>query len=377
MPGFGVRVYPSGRRAFVISYRAGGGKKLMVIESCDRMTLAAARKQAKKEFARLADGKDPLKEKEAARRGRTLGDLLDYFLENHVDAQGLKTAANIRRRLERNIPASWKSKDVNSIEGWQIEDLHKKLRKKGLYEANRTLEHFKTMFRHAPRWNFRDPAKGDPTEGIKKFKERKRKRWARPEEVKAIAKAIDRESNIYIRAAIWLYLLTAVRKSELLEARRDKVDWTRAELTLDDTKSGEEQFVPLNAPALAIMQALPAISKNPYLLPSTKKQGGHLVNIDKPWGRIRKAAGVEDIRLHDLRRTVGSWMSQSGVDLNHIKSALRHSNISTTLIYTELGADPAREAMEEHGKRVLAAAGRQGPVGVVAQFTQGARGDRE
>ena len=75
--------------------------------------------------------------------------------------------------------------------------------------------------------------------------------------------------------------------------------------------------------------------------------------------RIRTTAGVNDVRLHDLRRTVGSWMSQSKVDLNTIKEALRHSSIATTLTYARLGADPAREAIEEHGRRILAAAGKE------------------
>jgi site-specific recombinase XerD len=71
------------------------------------------------------------------------------------------------------------------------------------------------------------------------------------------------------------------------------------------------------------------------------------------------------LRLHDLRRTVGSWLSQDGVDLNRVRDALRHANISTTLTYAKLGEDPVREAMERHGQRILEAAGKRGPVAVV------------
>ena len=128
------------------------------------------------------------------------------------------------------------------------------------------------------------------------------------------------------------------------------------------------------------------------------KEGAHLVNIDKAWRRVRGAAtirlwatsknkrvsalmghltrtlgrapsyaeclagagdvvdlptGLVDLRLHDLRRTVGSWLSQSGVDLNVVKDAMRHANLATTLIYAQLGADPAREALEQHGRKVM------------------------
>ena len=168
-------------------------------------------------------------------------------------------------------------------------------------------------------------------------------------------------------------------------------------MRLPDTKSGEPQNVPLSAAAQAILRALPVMSGNPYIFPGEKK-GAHLVNIDKAWRRVRKAAtvrlwaaskdkrisallghltqtlgrapshaeclagagdvvdlpiGLVDLRLHDLRRTVGSWLSQSGVDLNVVKNAMRHANLATTLIYAQLGADPAREALEQHGRKVM------------------------
>jgi integrase len=146
------------------------------------------------------------------------------------------------------------------------------------------------------------------------------------------------------------------------------VDWDQRLIKLSDTKSGEEQFATISAPAIVLLQAIPRQHMNPYILPGAKK-GQHLVNISKPWGRVRKSAGAEDVRLHDLRRTVGSWMSQAKVDLNTIKEALRHASISTTLTYARLGADPAREAMEEHGKRVLAIAGKKDAAGVLGDTT--------
>ena len=111
----------------------------------------------------------------------------------------------------------------------------------------------------------------NPAEGVKKFKERSRKRWAKPEELPALAKAIDVEPNIYTRALIWLYLLSAARKTEVLSAQRYHVGWRRGQIRLPNTKSGEEQSLTLSAPALAILQALPAMEKNPYLFPGAKK----------------------------------------------------------------------------------------------------------
>ncbi len=412
VPGFGVRVYPSGHKAYVLSYRVKGRKRLEVLGSCQVLTLDQAREKAKKDLVKAGDHIDPLEEKRSAGRGKTFGDLIGDFMTRHVEAQGLKTARDIRKRLDRNIPASWKSRHADAIEAWEIEALHQRIGKADgkPYEANRTLELLRVMFRHASRWKYLAPAAPNPTDGIAKFKQRERKRWARPEEVRAIIAALDDEPNIFVRALIWLYLLTGVRKSELRQARWNDIDWTRGMLRLSETKAGQEQEVALSAPALAIIQALPRLEGNPYLFPGAKK-GRHFVNIDKRWHRIRSRAtvmllserddpqvagliarlteqlgrtptieeaqatavrqglalptGVMDLRLHDIRRSVGSWLTQDGVDLNVVKTALRHSKIGTTLIYARLGSDAAREAMEAHGQRILEAAGKRGPVEVV------------
>ncbi len=219
------------------------------------------------------------------------------------------------------------------------------------------------MFRLAKGWGFIELTAGNPAEGIERFKERKRKRWLKPEELPALAKAIDAEGNIYVRAVLWLYMLTGARKAELLGAKWEDVDWERGQLRLPETKAGEEQAVSLSAPALAILQALPRQEGNPYIIPGGKK-GHHLVNLDKPWRQIRTAASLEDVRLHDLRRTVGSWLTQDGVDLNRIKEALRHADISTTLTYSRLHEDAAKPVMEEHGLRILEASCKHRPAAV-------------
>ncbi len=369
LPGFGVRIYPSGEKAFLISYRVRNRKRMMVLGTYGKMTLDQARTRARKLFVKIADGIDPLEEKRTAGKGRTLGDLIDDFMSKHVEKQGLKTGHAMKMRLDRNVPATWRSRHADAISGWEIEELHERIGKTRPYEANRLLEILRKMYRLAPRWGYLDPSSANPAEGIDKFREQKRKRWVKPEELPALAQAIDQEPNVYIRAALWLYLMTGMRKSELLGARRENVDWGRGRLRLPDTKSGEEQHVTLSGPALGILQAIPPLPDNPHLFPGAKP-GQHLVNISKAWTRIRKVAGVEDVRLHDLRRTTGSWMTQAGVDLNVIKDALRHANLSTTLTYARLGEDVAREPMEEHGRRILEAAGRRAPAEVLGPVSK-------
>ena len=361
-PNFGLRIYPTGRKSFVVSYRFQGRKRMAVLGDFGELTLTQARTRARKVFVQVGDGKDPLEEKRRAAQGKTFGDLIETYIERHAKVHKRTWEAD-QRRLRLHIPAAWKGRKASSITRDEIAEVHNRFGLRAPYEANRLLEVLRKMLKLAKIWGFIDEAAPNPAEGIQRFKEKKRKRWVHHDELPRLAEAIDTEPNVYVRAAIWLFLLTGVRRAELLEARWEHVDWDRGTLTLPETKSGEEQQVTLSAASLAILQSIPQLNGNPYILPGAKP-GRHLVNIDKPWRRIRSAAEIEDVRLHDLRRTFGSWLSQAGVDLNLIKGALRHANISTTLIYARLGEDTARQAVEEHGQRILEAAGRRGPRGV-------------
>ena len=353
--GFAVRVYPSGEKAFVISYRVNGRKRLMRIGRCSTMTIFQARERVKKYDVAVSDGEDPLEDRQRKRTAGTFRDLVDAYIEDRRARKG-KTWPEAKQRLDRHIPSSWWNRPAGSIYASDITVLHTRIGKSAPYMANRVLETVRAMYRSAPKWGF--SVDENPTKDIEKFKEVKRKRFVTKEEFPALAQAIDSEPNIYIRSVLWLYLLTGARKNELLQARWNQVDWDRRILNLPNTKSGEAQTIALSKPAIAILQSTPQEAGNQYIFPGRRK-GKHLINVNVAWDRIRKAAKVKDVRIHDLRRTVGSWLSSDSVDLNQIKEALRHASISTTMTYARLGEDPAREAMESHGRRVMEVAGRQ------------------
>lgn len=413
MPGFGVRVYPTGKKAFVLSYRSGGRKQLMVLGRCEEFeTVEDARSVARRNIEIVRKGESPLEAKRKASQGKTLGDLIDRYIE---DAKGhKKTWRKDEYRLNRHVPQSWRKRDARSITALGIDGLLRPIGARTPYEHNRLLEILRRMFKLGKRlaWGHLEPLDPNPAAEIDKLPEKKRRRYIREvDELPFLAKAIDGEQSVYIRAVFWVYLLTGLRKRELLDAKRSDIDWTAGKLRLPDTKSGEPQEATLSGAALAILQSLPRMEGNPYLFPSpqsTKNDPKPLNNIDKAWKRILESARVQawavyqdnpqvpalverlkekldrlptadevrvaaafdlppafvDLRIHDLRRSVGSWLTQDGTDLNVIKEGLRHANISTTLTYARLGRDAAREAFEAHGKRILAAAGKSAPVDV-------------
>jgi integrase len=232
------------------------------------------------------------------------------------------------------------------------------------------------MFELGRHWGFVPENATNPARGIDKFKEHKRDRWVTPEELPRLAAAITQDPNLYVRAAVWLYLLTGVRKTELLKARWEDVNFVRCELRLLETKAGRTHYIPLSPPALALLRALPRQEGNPYLLPGAKS-GHHLVNIAKSWRRVRKVAGVEDVRLHDLRRTVGSWLAQAGNSLPLIGRVLNHTDPKTTAVYARLGDDPARKALADHAQRIAAIAGEWFPTGDVPALPAPTQGSEE
>ena len=363
LPGFGIRIYPTDRKSFVLTYRAKGRKHIMTVGHFGILTLNQARDNAKEMLVRVNQGGNPLHDRKKAGQGKTVNDLCEAYLERYARLHK-KTWRDDYRRIHAHILPIWKGIPVNAIKREDVAVLHNKIGQNTPYEANRTLALLSKMFDLAIRWGFLPETSPNPARRIDKFKEKKRDRWVTPTELPKLTKVIDQEPNIYIRNALWLYLLTGVRKSELLNAKWDDVDFNRKELRLSNTKSGKVHYVPLSPSAVALIESNPRTGDNPYLFPGAIK-GRPLVNISKSWLRIRHKAGVPDIRIHDLRRTVGSWLAQSGSSLHLIGKILNHSNVSTTQVYARLSEDNSRKALEAHAEKILGIAGKKETAKVV------------
>lgn len=411
LTGFGLRVYPSEKKSFVISYRANGRKRIMTIARYGRKTLEQARSLAKVKLGAVEGGADPLEEKQRKAKGETVRDLCAAYMELYAK-EHKKEASWIddERRIKRDILPAWGNIKAVNIKHSDVAALHRKIGKNSPYSANRLAALVSKMFSLARKWGFVEADSVNPARDIEHYKEEKRDRWVTPEELPFVMEAVNEESNDYARRGLWLYLLTGLRKNELLTAKWEYVDWTRKELRLPDTKSGKVHYLPLSEAAISMLEDVPRIKNNPYILPGLK-ESSHLVNIDKPWQRTRAKAtvkiwaayegtkdliselrekldreptirevqdaadfdlstGVLDVRLHDLRRTVGSWLAQSGNSLHLIGRVLNHSNQSTTAIYARFGQDQVREALEQHGKKIMGIAG-QKPFAKVVKLNRG------
>jgi integrase len=351
LPGFGVRVFPTGAKSFVLDYRtAEGRKRLLTLGKYGVITPHQARELARKALLEAKTGTDPLEARQEARRGDTVRDFAAVYMERHAKKHK-KSWGEDHRRIEKYIGPALGPRKVSEVTRADVARLHGRIGDAHPYEANRVLALVAVMFSKALEWGYLPETAANPAQRIQPFKEKSRDRWVTPTELPRLVEAIAAEPSPYIRAAVKLYLLTGLRRSELLGLRWKDVDLARRELRLEDTKAGRSHTVPLSAAAVDVLGELPRELGNAYLFPGNVP-GRPLVNIAKSWRRVRRRAGLEDVRLHDLRRTVGSWLATSGASLPVIGKVLNHSNASTTQIYARLAEDAARIALEEHGERI-------------------------
>ena len=177
---------------------------------------------------------------------------------------------------------------------------------------------------------------------------------ARPN-AKHAAKLLNRRRKLdpHAVAAVRLLVLTGARLREILDAKWEHVDFERGVINLQDSKTGAKPIY-LSAAALAILAALPRIEHNPYVIPGGKA-GAPRSDLKKPWAAVTKAAGLDGLRIHDLRHSFASVGAGASMGLPIIGKLLGHSQPATTARYAHLDADPMRRAVETIGATIGAA----------------------
>ena len=225
--------------------------------------------------------------------------------------------------------------------------------------ANRCLALLSKMFNLAELWGLR-PDNSNPVRHVEKYPESRKERFLSAEEFDRLAKVLEKlemgdRENPFVIAAIRLLIFTGARLSEVLTLRWEFVNLEHRALWLPDSKTGRKTIY-LSSPALTVLERLPRISGNSYVI-AGKRDGGYLVNLQKPWGRIRKLARLEETRIHDLRHSFASIAAGSGMSLPVIGKLLGHTKSVTTERYSHLAADPLKAANEEVGQRLAALLG--------------------
>ncbi len=350
-PGFGLRITPKGSKYFIFQYRVKRRTRLHTIGQFPTLSVQKARAKASEFAADLElHGTDPHEKRAAEKLEISFSTFCTEYLERHAVVHK-KSWKKDKSRLERLAIPAWKSRTLKGIKRSDVEELHRRIGLNTPYESNRLLEVLSKMFELARDWGYIEESALNPAKRIQPFPEAKRERWVSVEELPRLVDAISKEPNEYIRNALQLFLLIPVRKNELLRAKWEHIDWSQKELLVPDNKSGKPYHIPLSEEAMMVLRRMSPAEGNPYIFPG-RRIGHHLVNIEKNWRRIRSEAGLEEVRLHDLRRTVGAWLAEHGTSLLIIQKAFNHASSSTTQIYARLSENPVRDALDSHGERI-------------------------
>ena len=358
LPGFGVRVMPSGKRFFLVQYRRHGRTRRVTIGQFGIVTAELARREAtiKLGSVRGANG-DPAALRDAERQSATMKELGERFLTQYVPTRCKpSTQAEYRRSVELFLDPLFAKQRVRSVTTADVAEMHGSLSHIP-YQANRTLGVLSKMMNLAETWGIRDKHT-NPCERIERYPERKRERFLSPKELQRLGQALtaaevcETESK-YAVAAFRILLLTGCRLSEIQMLEWRHVDLNGKELRLSDSKTGAKT-VHLGEAAVALLGALPRVTGNPYVIVG-KKEKTHLTDLQHPWRRIREAAELSDVRIHDLRHTFAWGGLLVGEGLAMIGKLLGHTQVQTTARYAHLAADPIKQAATKISDRLALA----------------------
>ena len=352
LPGFALRV-TKGRKSFVLEKRIRGRMRRLTIGPYGPLTVDQARKLAATHVGAIAQGTDPAHIRQDRLHAPTFGDLAAQYLERHAPR---KRSGRDDRGMLRTHLAIFRTRKLTDLSRNDVARLHATVGATAPYRANRLVALLRKMFNLARDWGLY--AGENPATRIQFFREESRDRFVQPEELPRLFQAIAEEPNSSVRAVLLTALLTGARRAEVLTMRWGEISLTRAEWRIPQTKVGRPHLLPLPHVLVTLLRSLPRMDGVSYVFPG-QDGTGPLQNMKRAWDRIRTKAGIQDVRFHDLRRTVGSWLAGSGESLSLIGKVLNHHDVSTTAIYARLNLDPVRQALERQATKMLEAAAPQ------------------
>ncbi|MFT6510802.1 MAG: integrase [Parvibaculaceae bacterium] len=387
-----IRITATGQKTFQLYQKYQGRPVRVTLGTFPDMTIERARSEATKAKGDLAGGTNPNVAKNQLRKEITLRELFDLYMERYSRIE--KKSWKYDEREINKFVSHWFNRKISDISKYEIITLHLKIKEEnGLYQANRMLERLRSMYNKSIEWGWEGT---NPTQGIKKFREATRDRFVQPNEMPLLLAAMAEETNEAARDYLYISLFTGARKSNVLKMRWDQIDWHTNTWRIPDTKSGEPVLLPLSSYAVELLEArLKEQSGQPWVFHSKTSKDGHLTDPNKAWTRIKQKAtlalwaqdeqlaaiikeqkaslpdetyvgllhkrikhhadlrgislptGLMDIRLHDIRRTFGSYQAMAGASLPVIGKSLGHKSQQATQIYARLHTDPVRASIDQ------------------------------
>jgi integrase len=346
LKGFGIRVFPTGRRTYFVQYRNQFGntrrKKIGVHGS---ITAEQAREEAKIILGDVAKGEDPSQNYQRTKTKKTIAELAIEYIEVYAKSnKKSKSLFEDKRMLDNVILKRLGAKKIEEITAHDIQHLHHGLRETP-YMANRILALLSKMFNLAVQWNW---ISTNPIGGVNKYQEHKRDRWLNLEELNRLWTILDQYPH-HLTAHIFKFLLlTGARKGEAMQSTWDQFDLKKAVWTKPShlTKQRKKEHLPLSDKAINILQDVKKLTRDPVYVFPGRIDGQPIKELKTFWKTVLRLANLENVRIHDLRHTHASHLVSSGLSLSIVGKLLGHTQASTTQRYAHLADEPLRQAAE-------------------------------
>lgn len=366
--GFGARIAATGRVSLFLKYRVGNQTRRLALGEFPATGVEEARTRAKAELERVRQGADPSAERKAERKAETVAELCDEYLRRHATPRKkARSIAEDRRMIELFIKPKLGRRKVAEVQRRDIARLHSEMHATPV-QANRVASLLGKIFECAIVWGYRAD---NPARRIEKYRERSRERFLSLEEIGRLGVALrDVEAKIKadpraegnewptVPSLFRLLLLSGMRRGEALSLQWSDVDLDRRTVRLRDAKAGPRTVL-LSAQAVEALRNVPRRAgldgKDEAHVFWGRIAGKPLSDAKGPWQRIRVAADLPDVRIHDLRHAAGSLAAGAGFSLPVIGRMLGHKSTIATQVYAHVAIDPARAAVDEVGRLVRAA----------------------
>lgn len=387
--GLTLMLTSTGHKSFYLRKNINKVKERILIGKYPDLPLEEARKITIQKLSLIAQGVDLIAEKRRKRNEMTLGDLYEEYMERY-SKPNKKSWIYDQREITKYL-SHWFNRKLSAITKSEIRHLHETIYKKnGLYQANRMLERIRAMYNKAIEWDWDGI---NPTSGIKKYKEQSRDRFIQPHEMPHFIYALNAEQNETVRDFFFILLLTGARKTNTLMMRWEEINWELKSWRIPDSKNGEVLMLPLIDRAIEILRIRRFLTNSEWVFPGENPEK-HYNDPKRAWRRILQRAtislwgtdplfatfigeikqqideklfgdilfaqikeqakgkgivlpeGLMDIRIHDVRRTLGSYQAISGSSLQVIGQSLGHKSLQSTQVYSRLTIEPVRNSVE-------------------------------
>jgi len=353
-------------KTFFIQRRVNGKPERVTIGKFPDYSIENARKEAARLTALIAQGINPNSDARALKTETTLQELFDDFLQHRRNKRGAFLSEKTKRSYRYDFGlylSKWCNRKLSQFKDIDFSKLHTEIGKEHPTTANRVIAMASSLFGYA---NEKKLFKGaNPAHGIKKYPETKRERFLQADELPAFFSALAEEANETLRDYFLISLLTGARRSNVEEMQWSQINFDRAEWRIPTTKNGEPQTITLTAEALEILRNRKPENADPWVFSGTGATG-HIVEPKKAWKRLLERADIDDLRIHDLRRTLGSWQAKTGASLAIVGKSLNHKSPSTTAIYARLDLDPVRESVNRATDAMLTAGGLKDTANIIS-----------